>query len=294
MSADSGPPWPGFVDALSTVLMMMVFFTLLMVLVTGTLSYIVALKEVTPGAASSTEQVETKVAASQDLSFLEPPSSMDRLQQAMSSSAELSSEDIAPAQVVNEEDLDKLRREKKDLTMRVAVAENKARKARRELDELKKNYDPGVAEQLKQALAKIKRLEAEGAVDKKIKTKETFEPAPFVTKLVKGINNKNRVIVLFNQLTSTLEDETRKELLDWIELNEAAIRQSGLQLTATLNHAGVSSSMSNSVSFKRLYGLIRVINTEGGIPKNLIRFKALSDGVPGTNQVVISLGGRKK
>jgi len=64
--SSSGPPWPAFVDALSTVLMMMVFFTLLMVLVTGTLSYIVALKEVTPGAASSTEHVETMIAASQD------------------------------------------------------------------------------------------------------------------------------------------------------------------------------------------------------------------------------------
>ncbi len=290
MSADSGPPWPGFVDALSTVLMMMVFFTLLMVLVTGTLSYIVALKEVTPGAASSTEQVETLVAASQDLSFLEKPSSLDKLQDALNNIAELGKGDISADPALPKFDPEKFEQEKKKLLARVAEAEISERKAKRELKNFKKGYDPAAAEKLKEALAKIKRLEAAGAIDKKINTEETFEPPAFITKLVKGINSNNRVIILYNQLTSTLEDNTRDELLDWVNRNEAAIKAEGLQLTATLNHASVSSSMSNSVSFKRLYGLIKVINGDGGIPKNKIKFKALSDGVPGTNQVVISLG----
>ncbi|CCO24143.1 hypothetical protein [Maridesulfovibrio hydrothermalis] len=290
MSADNGPPWPGFVDALSTVLMMMVFFTLLMVLVTGTLSYIVALKEVTPGAAMSTEQVETLVAASQDLAFLEKPSSMNRLQDALNQSAELGKDDLAVGAAAPAFNIKQYEKEKKILLGRVAEAESSARKVKNELKRIKKNYDPKAAEKLKEALAKIARLEAAGGIEKKVQTKDTFVPDAFVTKLVKGINNKSRVIVLYNQLTSTLEDKTRDDLLTWITQNEAAIRQRGVQLTATLNHAGVSSSMSNSVSFKRLYGLIKVINNEGRIPKNLIKFKALNNGVPGTNQVVISLG----
>ena len=61
MAEDGSPPWPGFVDALSTVLMMMVFFTLLLVLVVGTLSYIVALKDAAPTETTGSE--ETSVVA---------------------------------------------------------------------------------------------------------------------------------------------------------------------------------------------------------------------------------------
>ena len=63
-------------------------------------------------------------------------------------------------------------------------------------------------------------------------------------------------------------------------------------MAASLNHRGVSSSMANSVSFKRLYGLINTVTNKGGVSKKDIRFRALSDAVPGTNQVVISIGGK--
>ncbi len=297
MSVDNGPPWPGFVDALSTVLMMMVFFTLLMVLVVGTLSYIVAIKEVTPGAASSTEQVETMVAAAQDLSFLEKPTSMDRLAEAMQQSAELGKEDLAAAPELPKVDVEKLEREKEELLQekkmlekRVAMAESAAWTAHLEVQKLKKEQDPELATKLEAALEKIKKLEAAGGVDKKIQTEDEYAPPAFVTKLVQGITNKNRVIILYNKLTSTLEPKTRDELLEWVKSNEAAIMDKGLLMTATLNHTGVSSSMANSVSFKRLYGLINLVNTQGRIPKSKIKFRALNEGVPGTNQVVVSVG----
>ncbi|OEU67622.1 MAG: hypothetical protein BA863_10455 [Desulfovibrio sp. S3730MH75] len=293
MSTDSGPPWPGFVDALSTVLMMMVFFTLLMVLVTGTLSYIVALKEVTPGATMSTEQVEELVAVTNDLSFTDKPSSMDKLQAALNDEAQLGEDDLMADPNSPEAHLGILDRENQELAVRLAKAERAAKRAIAELNKLKKTKGADTAQKLNDALEKIARLEAAGAVEKNVQTEETFEPPAFITKLVKGMNKKNRVIILYNQLTSTLEDNTRDELLDWVKQNESAIRQHGLLLTASLNHNGVSSSMSNSVSFKRLYGLIKVVNIEGGIPKKNINFKALSNAVSGTNQVVISLGKKK-
>ncbi|WP_319760426.1 hypothetical protein [Maridesulfovibrio sp.] len=296
MSADSGPPWPGFVDALSTVLMMMVFFTLLMVLVTGTLSYIVALKEVNPGAATSTEQVETRVAAAQDLSFMEKPSSMDKLAQTMTQSAVLGKEDLVTTPPPKRFDIKEFEREKEMLQKRVALAESAAWNAHVELQKLKEEKqkeitknDSNLEAKLQAALEKIKRLEAAGAEEKTVQTEEEYTPPPFVTKLVKGMSNKHRVIILYNKLTSTLEEKTESELLAWIRNNESLIMQKGLTLTATLNHEGVSSSMANSVSFKRLYGLIKYINTTARIPKSKIKFRALNDGVPGTNQVVVSI-----
>ncbi|WP_419779923.1 hypothetical protein [Maridesulfovibrio sp.] len=300
MSADSGPPWPGFVDALSTVLMMMVFFTLLMVLVTGTLSYIVALKEVKPGAATSTEQVETMVAAAQELSFMEPPSSMDRLTETMTQSAVLGTEDIVTSTAPTRMDIKELQREKERLEKRVALAESAAWNAHQELEKLKAEQkqqttqNPQLETKLKAALAKIKRLEASGAEEKNIKTEDEFVPPAFITKLVKGMNNKHRVIILYNKLTSTLEEKTESELLAWIKNNESAVMQHGLNLTATLSHKGVSNSMANSVSFKRLYGLIKFVNNKAHIPKSKIKFRALNEGVPGTNQVVVSIGSNKK
>jgi len=283
MSTDSGPPWPAFVDALSTVLMMMVFFTLLMVLVTGTLSYIVALKEVTPGAANSVEKVETMVAAAQDLAFMEKPSSMDQLQEALGNEAKLGQSDYMAGHASPVVSAAQLNKKNEELVARLTQATN-------ELNKLKKNSDSDAEQKLKEALEKIAQLEASGALDKTIQNEDTYEPPAFVTKLVKGINNNNRVIILYNQLTSTLDEKTKVELMAWIKQNKAAIEQRGLLLAASLNHKGVSSSMSNSVSFKRLYGLINMVTTQGKISKKDIKFRALSDAVPGTNQVVISLG----
>ena len=290
MATDSntGPPWPAFVDALSTVLMMMVFFTLLMVLVTGTLSYIVALKEVTPGAASSTEQVETMIAASQDLAFMEPPSAVDKLESALGSQVMLGQDElvgIAPAPGVSLEDLE---RKNKELMARLTKAERSAKQASGELAKLKSNED--MAKKLQEALDKIARLESGGSDETKLQNKETYTPPKYVTKLVTGINSKQRVIILYNQLTSTLDETTKAGLLAWIKQNEALIKQNGLLLAASLNHKGVSSSMANSVSFKRLYSLINIVANEGKVSKKDIKFRALSDAVPGTNQVVISIG----
>ena len=290
MATDSntGPPWPAFVDALSTVLMMMVFFTLLMVLVTGTLSYIVALKEVTPGAASSTEQVETMIAASQDLAFMEPPSAVDKLESALGSQVMLGQDElvgIAPAPGVSLEDLE---RKNKELMARLTKAERSAKQASGELAKLKSNED--MAKKLQEALDKIARLESGGSDETKLQNKETYTPPKYVTKLVTGINSKQRVIILYNQLTSTLDETTKAGLMAWIKQNEAQIKQNGLLLAASLNHKGVSSSMANSVSFKRLYSLINIVANEGKVSKKDIKFRALSDAVPGTNQVVISIG----
>ena len=287
--SSSGPPWPAFVDALSTVLMMMVFFTLLMVLVTGTLSYIVALKEVTPGAASSTEQVETEIAASQDLAFMEPPSAVDELESALGSQVMLGKDElvgVAPAPGVSLEDLE---RKNKELMARLNKAEQSAKQASGELAKLKSNED--MAKKLQEALDKIARLEASGGADEtKLKNKSTYTPPKFVTKLVTGINSKHRVIILYNQLTSTLDETTKAGLLAWIKTNEAKIKQNGMLMAASLNHKGVSSSMANSVSFKRLYSLIGIVTNEGKVSKKNIKFRALSNAVPGTNQVVISIG----
>ncbi len=95
MPEDSGPPWPGFVDALSTVLMMMVFFTLLMVLVVGTLSYMIALKDTTlVQAAPSTEMTET--VSGKDGMEYDSFSAVERLQQALTTKAVLGEEDLDP------------------------------------------------------------------------------------------------------------------------------------------------------------------------------------------------------
>ncbi len=143
---------------------------------------------------------------------------------------------------------------------------------------------------LEKALVRIAELEASRGKEVELKAGEEKTPPPFITKIVKGLDPRNRIIILYNQLTSTLEDGTKAELLKWIKTNKGAISSNGLELIAVLNFEGVSSSTSNSVSFKRLYGLIRVINEEGGIPKSRIKFRALNEAVPGTNQVVVGIG----
>lgn len=287
---NDGPPWPAFVDALSTVLMMMVFFTLLMVLVTGTLSYIVALKEVNPGAASSSEQVETMVAAAQNLSFMERPSAVDRLEDALGSQVMLGKDElvgVAPSPGISMEELE---RRNKELMARLAKAEKEARRAAGELQKFKGGSGEDTAQKLQEALDKIARLEAAGATETKLKSKDEYTPPKFVTKLVSGVSSKHRVIILYNQLTSTLDEKTRAELIAWVDKNRTAIRQNGLNMAASLNYKGVSSSTASSVSFKRLYRLISIVTSEGKISKKDIKFRALSDAVPGSNQVVISIG----
>ena len=282
MAEKSGPPWPGFVDALSTVLMMMVFFTLLMVLVVGTLSYIVALKEVNPEATVATEEPGSAEKAAKALPSPKPESSIQQLSEALKEETVLEQEDLEPVPIPPVVDIDELEQEKAKLK---ALLD----RARAEIKELKKARSEETNEELKKALERIAELESGGEI-KKVKSEETYEPPPFVTKLVKGIGKENRIIILYNQLTSTVDDTTRKELLAWLKKNKQAAMSKGIRLTATLNHSGVSSSMSGSVSYKRLYALIKIVNEEGGIPKSKIRFKAMTEGVPGTNQVVIKIG----
>ena len=283
---DSGPPWPAFVDALSTVLMMMVFFTLLMVLVTGTLSYIVALEEVTPGAANSMDHVETMVAAAQDLAFMEKPSALDELESALGSQVVLGKDELVGVAPASRERVESLRRENEKLMARLAEAE----KAAKDAVGTTGGSEGAMSRKLQEAMDKIAQLEAQQGQEKTVENKDTYEPPAFVTKLVKGLSAQNRIIILYNQLTSTLDEKTRAELLAWIKQNKAAIQQQGLLMAASLNHKGVSSSMANSVSFKRLYGLINVVTHGGKISKENIKFRALSDAVPGTNQVVVSIG----
>ena len=283
MADDGAPPWPGFVDALSTVLMMMVFFTLLMVLVVGTLSYMIAIKD-TAVAQGVVEEPTQTVAASESIDY-QSLSASEQLKEALTRKAELTQEDVDPDGTVSVLALEKLEMEKKALQkqLQAALAAAKA-------SEGKSKEDAGAKAALQKALARIAELEASRGKDVELRSGDEKTPPPFITKIVKGMDPKNRIIILYNQLTSTLEDSTKAELLSWIKTNQGAIASNGLELVATLNFQGVSSSTSNSVSFKRLYGLIRVINEEGGIPKSKIKFRALDEAVPGTNQVVIGVG----
>ncbi|MDD3312460.1 hypothetical protein [Pseudodesulfovibrio sp.] len=282
--ADNGaPPWPGFVDALSTVLMMMVFFTLLMVLVVGTLSYMIAIKDTAVAQGVAEEPVDT-VAASESIDY-KSLSASEQLKEALTRKAELGEEDLDPKGSVSVLAMEKLEMEKKALQKRLQAALAAAKAS-----EGKNKEDAGAKAALQKALARIAELEASRGKDVELRAGEEKAPPPFITKIVKGMDPRNRIIILYNQLTSTLEDSTKVELLKWIKGNQGAIASNGLELVATLNFEGVSSSTSNSVSFKRLYGLIRVINEEGGIPKSKIKFRALDEAVPGTNQVVIGVG----
>ncbi|WP_319471407.1 hypothetical protein [uncultured Pseudodesulfovibrio sp.] len=284
MSDDSAPPWPGFVDALSTVLMMMVFFTLLMVLVVGTLSYMIALKDTTlVQAAPSTEMTET--VSGKDGMEYDSFSAVERLQQALTTKAVLGEEDLDPNAAVSLIALEKLEMEKKALEKKLQAALAAAKASKPAPTE-----DADTKAALEKALVRIAELEASRGKEVELKAGEEKTPPPFITKIVKGLDPRNRIIILYNQLTSTLEDGTKAELLKWIKTNKGAISSNGLELIAVLNFEGVSSSTSNSVSFKRLYGLIRVINEEGGIPKSRIKFRALNEAVPGTNQVVVGIG----
>ncbi|MBI9080931.1 MAG: hypothetical protein JEY79_14480 [Pseudodesulfovibrio sp.] len=284
MSDEDAPPWPGFVDALSTVLMMMIFFTLLMVLVVGTLSYMIALKDTSPGQAAANSEMAETVLASENMEYT-ALSAAERLQAALTNKAVLSEEDLDPNAAVSILELEKLEMEKKGLEkqLQAALAAAKANKDASKDDVANKSA-------LEKALARIAQLEASMGKDVELKSGEEKTPPPFVTKIVKGLDPKNRIIILYNQLTSILEDDTKAELLKWIKSNKGAINANGLELIATLNFEKVSSSTSNSVSFKRLYDLIRVINGEGGIPKSKIKFRALNNAVPGTNQVAIGVG----
>ena len=283
MADDGAPPWPGFVDALSTVLMMMVFFTLLMVLVVGTLSYMIAIKD-TAVAQGVVEEPTQTVAASESIDY-QSLSASEQLKEALTRKAELTQEDVDPDARVSVLALEKLEMEKKALQKQLQAALAAARAS-----EGKSKEEESAKAALQKALARIAELEASRGKDVELRAGDEKTPPPFITKLVKGMDPKNRIIILYNQLTSTLEDSTKAELLKWIKGNQGAIASNGLELVATLNFQGVSSSTSNSVSFKRLYGLIRVINEEGGIPKSKIKFRALDEAVPGTNQVVIGVG----
>ncbi len=291
MADDGAPPWPGFVDALSTVLMMMVFFTLLLVLVVGTLSYVVSLKDETAPSGSHGSS-ETHTVASIDSIEYAPMSATEKLREALTRQALLSEEDIDPNATVSVLALEKLEMEKEALAKQLAEAlsamqasKNAAAQAQAALTkETKAKAD------LQKALTRIKRLEASRGQEVVLKAGEEKKVPPFLTRIVKGMNSKNRIIILYNKLTSTLEPDTKTELLKWITSNKGAIHSNGLELVATLNFEGLPSSASNSVSFKRLYGLIRVINEDGNIPKSKIKFHSLDQAVPGTNQVVIGIG----
>lgn len=283
MASDGGPPWPGFVDALSTVLLMMVFFTLLMVLVVGTLSYIVAIKEVKPPEGASSETDTTKAEASLNaLAELEDKKverAMKKLQEIMNKAAVLTPADLdvpldaTPQQISDAEKLKKMKLEKKALNKLLVQARNRAVKA----EDKAKNLQ----EALKDAQAFGKKEEMEN--------KEEIKKVPFVTKVVRGMDAQHRIIILYNQLTSTVDEETKQAVLAWVEENRSTIQAHGLNLVAALNHEGVSGSMANTVSFKRLYSLIRLLNVEGKINKDKISFRATATSLPGSNQVSISL-----
>lgn len=250
MAHDSSPPWPGFVDALSSVLMMMIFFTLILVLVVATLSFEIGRKNTTKTEAASSSQ-------SVDYQAL---TSSERLQDALTQKAELGEEDIDPKGADYVLALEKLEQEK---------------------DILKK--------QLKASQSLIVELEASKGREVKLRSGDDKTPPPATSKVIKGLDEENRIIILYNQLTSILEDSNKTEVLKWIRANKAEIASNGLLLVAALNLEGVPSSTANSVSFKRLYDLIRIINEEGGVPKSKIKFRTLGEAVPGINQVLISV-----
>ena len=250
MSHGSTPPWPGFVDAFSSVLMM-IFFTLILVLVVATLSYKIGRSNtvVSEEAASSSESVNH-----QSLSTTE------RLQEALTQKAELSEEDIDPKESTYVLALENLKQEKILLQ-----------------------------KQLKESQARIAQLEQSRSKEVKLRSGEDKIPPPFTTKIVKGLDEKNRLIILYNQLTSTLEESNKVEMFKWINANKGEIADDGLSVVASLNLEGVPSSTANTVSFKRLYDLIRIISEEGGVPKSKIKFRALTEAAPGSNQVMISM-----
>ena len=251
MAHDSTPPWPGFVDALSSVLMMMIFFTLILVLVVATLSYKIG---------STKTVVSEETASSSESVNHQSRSATDRLQEALTQKAELSEEDIDPKESTYVLALEKMEEEK---TL--------------------------IQKQLKESQARIAQLEESRGKEVKLRSGDDKTPPPFTSKIVKGLDEHNRIIVLYNQLTSTLEEENKAEVLTWIGANKGAIAADGLSVVATLNLEGVPSSTANTVSFKRLYDLIRIISEEGGIPKSNIKFRALTEAAPGSNQVTISV-----
>lgn len=254
MAHDSTPPWPGFVDALSSVLMMMVFFTLILVLVVATLSYMSGSKNtaVVGETASSSSPSESVNHQSR--------SATGRLQEALTQKAELSEEDIDPKESTYVLALEKLEQEKVLLQ-----------------------------KQLNESQARIAQMEESRGKEVKLRSGDDKTPPPFTSKIVKGLDENNRIIILYNQLTSTLEENNKAEVLKWIGANKGAIAADGLSVVATLNLEGVPSTTANTVSFKRLYDLIRIINEEGGIPKSNIKFRALTEAAPGSNQVTISV-----
>ena len=222
------------------------------------------------------------------MQYAGPLSSVERLQKALTSRADLEQQDLDPNAVVSVLAVEKLEMEKAALktqlaAMLAAAGDNKK----------KATDDTATKLALEKALARIAELEATQGRDVEVKAGEQPKSPKFVTKIVKGMDPKNRIIILFNQLTSTLEDTTKKEFLSWLIPNKNAIEVNGLELTATMNFEGVPSSTANSVSYKRLYALIRVANEEGGIPKSKIKFRALEEAVPGTNQVVVGVASKQ-
>jgi len=282
MSSESGPPWPGFVDALSTVLLMMVFFTLLLVMVVGTLSYVVALKEVTPSASASDSEsaVSKNVGMLEDLEEKTIVTAVNKLQEVLNKAAVLTPDDLdKPAVRVpdDEKEVQQLIKEKKLLLKRVAAARARAMNAE------------AAAAQARKALEEANRVIAASGIEEKIVNTDETAQVPFVTKLIQGMDDSHRIIILYNQLTSTVSEMTKAELLRWVAVNKDAINSGGLSLDAAVSNDEISSSTANSVSFKRLHTLIRILSEEGGIPKERIKFKSVSNALEGTNQVAISL-----
>lgn len=283
MSEDGSPPWPGFVDALSTVLMMMVFFTLLMVLVVGTLSYMVALRNASPMTTSENEN--EVVQASEPMQYAQKLTAAERLQKALNTQATLEERDLDPNAMASVIALEKLQMEKQELTRQLQAALKKA--GALEKDE---QADEQTRKALEKALARIAELEASRGRDVELTSGKEVKTPEFITRIVKGMDSKNRIIILYNKLTSSVDDGTKQELLNWLDMNRGAIESNGLELTATLNFEGVPSSQANSVSYKRLYELIKLATDSGKIAKSLIKFRALDNAVQGTNQVVVNVG----
>lgn len=288
MAKTNEPPWPGFVDALSTVLMVMIFFTLLMVLVVGTLSYMISLKDVSPDAEPSEAETAQGV---KSLDTPDKPTSMQTLSQVLNIAVELEEEDLAKEPVQPELTVERLQLEKVVLQTKL----NKAYVAIKDLEEKDKGNSDS-EEKLRKAFARIEELEnamQQGTDTKLVDTKE-LKVNKFTTKFVKGLSSNNRVIILYNQLNSNLEDGTKEEFLAWVKSNKADILASGMTFTASLRMDGVPSTTANNVSYKRLYDLIRIVNRDLGIPKAKIEFSAPNNAILGTNQVTVSLQSTKK
>ena len=261
MAHDSSPPWPGFVDALSSVLMMMIFFTLILVLVVATLSYETGRKNKTTVEASADAVANAGV---QSLS------SSDLLQDALAQKAELGEEDIEPKGSDYVLTLEQLEKEK---------------------DLLKKELKASQARITELETAQTRMAQKDATPGKKVELRsgDGKTPPASTSRVVKGMDEDNRIIILYNQLTSILEESNKNEVLKWVRANSLDITANGLMLVAALNLEGVPSSTANSVSFNRLYDLIRIISEEGGIPKSKIKFRSLNEVVSGTNQVLIGV-----